>query len=181
MNRLAIPIALSAALVMSTLAAGTASAQMYGQGYGNVPAGSYQQSCTNVRVRGNGLLMANCTNNSGQRVRSQLAYQSCRGSDIGNINGQLSCVRTGNYYGRGQGRYGNGRGGRYGNGYNNGALPAGSYQASCNNASMQGSTLSANCRNNSGAYMTSYLNVTQCRASDDIGNLNGQLRCIYRQ
>jgi len=177
MKRLAIPIALCAALVASTLAGGTAQAQMYGA----VPAGSYQQSCSNIRVRGNGLLMASCMNNSGQRVRSQLAYQSCRGADIGNINGQLSCVRNGNYYGRGQGRYGRDRGGRYGNGYPNGALPAGSYQASCNNASMNGSTLSANCRNYSGAYMTSYLDVSQCRSSDDIGNVNGQLRCIYRQ
>lgn len=177
MNRLAIPIALSAALVMSTLAGGTALAQMYGA----APAGSYQQSCSNIRVRGNGLLMASCMNNSGQRVRSQIAYQSCRGADIGNIDGQLRCVRSGNGYGRGLGRYSNRRGGRYGNGYNNGALPAGSYQASCNNARMQGSTLSANCRNNSGAYMTSFLDVTQCRSSDDIGNLNGQLRCIYRR
>ena len=176
MKRLALPIALGAALVISTLAGGTASAQIYG--YGNVPAGSYQQSCTNIRVRGNGLLMANCTNNNGQRVRSQLAYRSCRGSDIGNINGQLSCVRSGNYYGRGQGRYGGNRGGRY-NG-NNGALPAGSYRQSCNNASMNGSTLSANCSTTSGAYMTSYLDVSQCRSSDDIGNVNGQLRCIYR-
>jgi len=173
MNRLAIPIALSAALVMSTLAGGTALAQMYGA----VPAGSYQQSCSNIRVRGNGLLMASCMNNSGQRVRSQIAYQSCRGADIGNIDGRLSCVRSGNYYGRGQGRYG----GRHGGRYRGGALPAGSYQASCNNASMNGSTLSANCRNYSGAYMTSYLDVSQCRSSDDIGNVNGQLRCIYRQ
>jgi hypothetical protein len=173
MNSFAIPIALSAALVMSTLAGGTALAQMYGA----APAGSYQQSCNNIRVRGNGLLMANCMNNNGQRVRSQLAYQSCRGADIGNINGQLSCVRSGNYYGRGQGRYGGRRGGLY----NGGALPAGSYQASCNNASMSGSTLSANCRNYSGAYMTSFLDVSQCRSSDDIGNVNGQLRCIYRQ
>lgn len=181
MKRLALPIALCAALVTSTLAGGTASAQVYGQGYGNAPAGSYQQTCNGVRVRGNGLLTANCLNNNGQRVRSSLAFQSCRGADIGNINGQLSCVRAGSgYYGRGHGRYGNHRGGRYGDNDNNGALPSGSYQQSCNNASMQGSTLTANCRNNSGAYMTSYLDVSQCRSTDDIGNLNGQLRCIYR-
>jgi len=183
MKRLALPIALCAALVTATLAGGTASAQVYG-GYGNAPAGSYQQTCNGIRVRGNGLLTANCLNNNGQRVRSSLAFRSCQGADIGNINGQLSCVRAGSgYYGRGHGRYGNHRGGRYGNGdrdNDNGALPSGSYQQSCNNASMQGSTLTANCRNNSGAYMTSYLDVSQCRSTDDIGNLNGQLRCIYR-
>jgi hypothetical protein len=189
MKRLALPIALCAALVTATLAGGTASAQVYGQqGYGNAPAGSYQQTCNGIRVRGNGLLTANCLNNGGQRVRSSLAFQSCRGGDIGNINGQLSCVRGGSgYYGRGHGRRGNHRGGRYrnrdnddNNNGNPGALPSGSYQQSCNNASMQGSTLTANCRNDSGAYMTSYLDVSQCRSTDDIGNLNGQLRCIYR-
>ncbi len=174
-------LAAIAALTFTVLSTGDASAQGYGYGYQQMPAGSYQQSCNNARVRG-GTLTANCTNNSGQRVRSSLAYASCNGADIGNINGQLSCVRANSgYYGRGQGRYGHGRNGRYSGNRGNAGLPAGSYQQSCNNASMNGSTLSANCRNNSGAMMTSYLDVSQCRSTDDIGNLNGQLRCIYRR
>jgi hypothetical protein len=46
---------------------------------------------------------------------------------------------------------------------------------------MNGSTLSASCTNNGGGRTTSYLDVSQCRANDDIGNLNGQLRCIFRR
>ncbi len=187
-------LAAIAALSLTVLATGDASAQAQGYGYGyqQAPAGSYQQSCNNLRVRG-GMLSANCTNTRGQRVRSSLAYRACNGADIGNINGQLSCVRANSgYYGRGNGPRGKvHHGGRYkdndkdndngsGDGYNNG-LPTGSYQQSCNNARMNGSTLSANCRNNSGAMMTSYLDVSQCRSTDDIGNLNGQLRCIYRR
>lgn len=174
MHRFSMAMALGGALVLSTMAPGSVLAQ----GYGAMPAGSYQQSCTNVRVRGT-TLTASCTNNGGQRVRSSLNVNSCTGADIGNVNGQLTCVRSGNYYGRGRGRFGTGRAGRYGQG-SNGALPPGSYQQSCSNASMNGSTLTANCRNNRGAMVTSYLDVSQCRASDDIGNLNGQLRCIFR-
>jgi hypothetical protein len=171
MHRISTAIALGGALVLTTMAPGSVLAQ----GYGNMPAGSYQQSCTNVRVRG-GTLVASCTNNGGQRVRSSLIINSCTGADIGNVNGQLTCVRTGNYYGRGRGRHGAGQAGRY----RQGALPSGSYQQSCSNASMNGSTLTASCSNNSGNAVTSYLDVSQCRANDDIGNVNGQLRCIFR-
>ena len=169
MHRISTAIAVGAVLVLSTLTP----ASVLAQGYG-IPAGSYQQSCTNIRVRG-ATLIASCTNNSGQRVRSSIALNTCTGADIGNVNGQLACVRTGNYYGRGHGRFGNGR---YRHG--NSALPSGSYQQSCSGAVMNGSTLTANCTNNSGATVTSYLDVSQCRSQDDIGNVNGQLRCIFR-
>ena len=172
MYRILTALALGGALVLSALAP----ASVLAQGYGVIPAGSYQQSCTNVRVRGR-TLVASCTNNSGQRVRSSLAINSCTGADIGNVNGQLTCVRTGNYYGRGRGRHGAGQAGRYRQG---GALPSGSYQLSCSGAFMNGSTLTASCTNNSGSAVTSYLDVSQCRPNDDIGNVNGQLRCIFR-
>ena len=170
MHRISTALALGGALVLSALTP----ASVLAQGYG-IPAGSYQQSCTNIRVRG-ATITASCTNNSGQRVRSSLAVNSCAGADIGNVNGQLTCVRTGNYYGNGRGRYG---AGRYRRGTNS-ALPPGSYQQSCSGYSMNGSTLTATCRNNSGAMVTSYLDVSQCRANDDVGNVNGQLRCIFR-
>lgn len=170
-------LAAIAALSLSALLPGTASAQGYG--YGNIPAGSYQQSCNNVRVRGS-LLTASCTNNAGQRVRSQLTYTMCNGADIGNVNGQLSCVRnSAGYYGRGRGGRGYGRGGRFNQNYS-GALPVGSYSQSCQSASMNGSTLTASCRNNSGGWNTSYLDISRCNRNDDIGNVNGQLRCVYR-
>jgi hypothetical protein len=180
MRFFATPVVLSAILALSTLAGGTAQAKHYDNDDRTAPAGSYQQTCTNIRTRG-AVLTASCATYSGQRVRSSLAFASCRGTDIGNINGQLTCVRSGNGYGRGRGHRGWGRGGRYNNGYNNGSLPAGSYQQSCSNASMSGTTLTANCQAANGGTMTSYLDITQCRPTDDIGNLNGQLRCIYRQ
>jgi hypothetical protein len=173
MYRFAI-IALGAALALSTISTEQAPAQVYG----NVPAGSYQQSCINARVRNN-MLIANCTNNSGQRVRSTINVNACANADIGNINGQLSCVRNGNMYGRGRGRYGRGRSGLYRARYSSG-LPPGSYAQSCTNASLSGSTLTATCTAANGQQITSYLDISQCRSTDDIGNVNGQLRCVYR-
>lgn len=170
MYRFAI-IALGAALALSTLSTGQAPAQA-------IPPGSYQQSCINAHVRNN-LLIATCTNNSGQRVRSTINVNACRSADIGNINGQLSCVRNGNMYGRGHGRYGRGHSGLYRTQYSAG-LPPGSYTQSCVNAQMSGSTLSATCRAYNGQPVTSYLDISQCRPTDDIGNVNGQLRCVYR-
>ncbi len=167
-------VALGAALALSMVSTEGASAQ----GYQTLPAGSYQGSCTNMRLRGN-TLVASCTNTSGQRVRSSLDVSTCTGADIGNVNGQLACVRNGSYYGRGRGTRGTGRAGRYGQRYTAG-LPAGSYQASCTNAQISGSTLSAVCRTFSGQGLSSYLDISQCRPNDDIGNVNGQLRCVYR-
>ncbi len=170
-------IILGAALALSAASTGGASAQMYGSGA--IPSGSYQASCTNARVRGN-TLVASCTNNSGQRVRSSIAVNACANADIGNINGQLSCVRNGNMYGRGRGRYGRGRSGLYRPNYSGGGLPAGSYSQSCTNAQLNGSTLTATCTAANGQSITSYLDISQCRSTDDIGNVNGQLRCVYR-
>ncbi len=167
-------VALGAALALSMVSTEGAGAQMNQ----NLPAGSYQGSCTNMRIRGN-TLVASCTNTSGQRVRSSLNVSTCTGADIGNVNGQLTCVRNGNYYGRGRGTRANGRSGRYGQRYTAG-LPAGSYQGSCTNAQINGSTLSAVCTNTSGQGVSSYLDISQCRTTDDIGNVNGQLRCVYR-
>ena len=169
-------IFLGAALALAAASTGGASAQM--NGTGALPSGSYQSSCTNARVRNN-TLVASCTNNSGQRVRSSIAVNACTNADIGNINGQLSCVRNGNMYGRGRGRYGNGRSGLYRQN-SSGSLPAGSYSQSCTNAQLNGSTLTATCTAANGQTVTSYLDISQCRSTDDIGNVNGQLRCVYR-
>ncbi len=169
-------IFLGAALVLSAASTGGASAQVYGTGA--LPAGSYQSSCINARVRNN-TLVASCTNNSGQRVRSSIAVNACANADIGNINGQLSCVRNGNMYGTGRGRYGRGTAGLYRQRYAAG-LPPGSYTQSCTNAQLNGSTLTATCTAANGQRVTSYLDISQCRSTDDIGNVNGQLRCVYR-
>jgi hypothetical protein len=52
-------------------------------------AGSYQQSCRNIRMS-NGQLSAECADAGGRFRSSAIAYTQCRG-DIGNNNGMLSC------------------------------------------------------------------------------------------
>ena len=123
---------LLAGLGLAATALAPASAQ-------SIPSGSYQQSCTNIRVRGD-QLTARCTNAQGTAVRSTIAVNSCRNGDIVNSNGQLACNRNG--YGNGYGN-GNGNGrrrhhrdgddnngnhnGDYNNGNNNGGYNNGGY------------------------------------------------------
>jgi hypothetical protein len=154
------------------------------------PPGSYQQSCTNVRVRGDQLI-ARCNAPQGGTVRTSIALDSCRGGDIANMNGQLTCNTNG--YGRGH-RYrnGNGNGNGYGNqnsygggnaygrgngnSYGYGSAPGGSYQQSCTGAQTRGSMLSATCPAPNGARITSTIDLSACRGGD-IANVNGRLEC----
>jgi hypothetical protein len=165
---------LRAMLGVSLLAASVAPA-----GAQTIPSGSYQQSCTNIRVRGDQLI-ANCTSSQGSRVRSSIALQGCRG-DIANSDGQLTCNvnNSGNGYRRNHqyagGNYG---GGNYGGGNGNygGSTPSGSYQQSCRNTQMRGGVLTATCPETNGNLMTTSLNVRQCGGTD-IANRNGRLTC----
>jgi hypothetical protein len=150
----------------------------------SIPSGSYQQSCTNVRVRGD-QLTARCTNGQGTYVRSSIAVNSCRNGDIVNSNGQLACNRNaynnGNGRGYGYGRHRHDNNGGYNNGgYNNGRYGrggvAGSYQSSCTNVQSNGGTLTATCTAPNGANITSSINPAQCRGGD-IANVNGRLAC----
>ncbi|MDB5071073.1 MAG: hypothetical protein JWM87_2184 [Candidatus Eremiobacteraeota bacterium] len=156
-----------------------------------IPSGSYQQSCTNIRVRGDQLI-ARCTNPQGATVRSSISLDSCRRGDIVNSNGQLACNRTGygrrngsyNNGGYNNGGYNNGNSGGYNNGnnggYNNGrygyGAPGGSYQSSCTNVQTNGSVLTATCTAANGANVTSSINTARCRGGD-IANVNGRLEC----
>jgi hypothetical protein len=186
-------VSLLAGLGLAATALAPASAQ-------SIPPGSYQQSCQNIRVRGD-QLTARCTNAQGTWIRSTLAIGSCRG-DIGNSNGQLTCNNSGYGNGRwnnnGNGRYNNGRGhdrdhdnnngnggynnggynnGGYNNGgYNNRGVPGGSYQSSCTNIQRNGSTLTATCTAPNGSNVTTSINTAQCRGGD-IANVNGRLAC----
>jgi hypothetical protein len=191
MHRIITGIALVSALVAASFA--TASAQMYGRG--NLPQGSYQQSCTNLSMRGS-TLSGYCTNANGQRVSSSLNVSNCNGSgmDIGNVNGYLTCNNNGgSRYNNGNNRYNNGNNNgnnnynngnngnnRYNNGYGN-RVPGGSYQQTCNNARVSGGQLTANCMNNSGSRRSTSIMLSQCRSGADIGNVNGRLRCVYNQ
>jgi hypothetical protein len=185
---------LLAGLGLAATALAPASAQ-------SIPSGSYQQSCTNIRVRGD-QLTARCTNAQGTAIRSSIAVGSCRNGDIVNSNGQLACNRNGygNGYGNGRhrhrdgddnrGGYNNGNNGGYNNGnnggYNNGGYNngrygnrgavSGSYQSSCTNVQMNGATLTATCTAPNGANISSSINPAQCRGGD-IANVNGRLAC----
>ncbi len=172
----------------------------------SIPSGSYQQSCTNIRVSGNQLI-ARCTNAQGARIRSAIALNSCRNGDIVNSNGQLACNQNGygNGNGNGNGRRhrhhdgddnngthngdynnGNNNGGYNNGGYNNGGYNngrygnrgavSGSYQSSCTNVQMNGGTLTATCTSPNGSNITSSINPAQCRGGD-IANVNGRLAC----
>ena len=170
----------AAAVALGALGFGTASAQY-------APTGSYQQSCTNIRVRGD-VLRASCNGPRSGTVRSSISIASCRRGDIANMNGQLTCNNNGNNgYGRGNyGRGGYGNNGNNGNngygnngnsGYgNNGALPPGSYQSSCSNTYVRGAVLTANCPSGNGTRYTSTIGVRDCRGAD-IANINGRLQC----
>ena len=176
MNRLLVSIALGASLAAASLA--TASAQM-------IPSGSYQQSCTNVRVRGD-MLTARCNNTSGAQARSSIALNGCRGGDIANSNGQLVCNGGGNGYGRHRdgynngNSYGNGNGNGYGrmngNGYGRGGAMGGSYQQSCQNVQTRGGMITATCPDPNGRMITTSIDGRQCRGAD-IANRNGRLVC----
>jgi hypothetical protein len=179
-------VSLLAGLGLAATALAPASAQ-------SIPSGSYQQSCQNIRVRGD-QLSARCTNAQGSWVRSTISAY-CRG-DIRNSNGQLACTsRRGGYNNGGynNGGYNNGRNnnGGYNNGNNNGGynnggynngrygnrgVPGGSYQSSCTNLQTNGATLTATCTSPNGANITSSINAAQCRGGD-IANVNGRLAC----
>jgi hypothetical protein len=202
MHRTVTGLALAVGFAAATVV--TASAQQYGR-YNNPPSGSYQQSCTNVQMRGS-TLSASCSANNGQRIYSSLNVNGCNG-DVANVNGYLRCNGSYGYnnngYGSNNGRnddedengngghhhhhpngnaygyYGNRNGGNDngygGNGY---GLPPGSYQQSCNNARMNGSTLSASCTATNGQYINSSLDVRRCQSrGTDIANRNGYLSC----
>lgn len=55
-----------------------------------VPPGSYQGTCTNIRMDGN-KLKALCTNRAGGHVVTELRDPERCGGDIANINGILQC------------------------------------------------------------------------------------------
>lgn len=140
-------------------------------GYSNVngPAGSYAQTCTNVRVGGDDL-HARCQAQDGSWHDAKLDdFNKCRG-DIVNDNGHLSCAA-----GTPVGAYGPGpynAPGRYvgANG------PNGSYTQSCMNIHVDGDDLKARCQTRDGDVRDTKLDDYR-KCQSDIINDNGQLRC----
>jgi hypothetical protein len=122
------------------------------------PAGSYQDSCRNIRTQGdflpNALVIADCMDARGNWAQSSLQYKSCYGSDIANIDGRLSCAGSGNA----------------------GNLPSGSWRDSCRNAYRQGGGLYAQCQAANGQWRDASLDLNRCPRGP-VGNDNGQLFC----
>ena len=66
--------------------------------HAQAPGGSYLNSCQNIRAFGD-RLVADCRRMDGSWGRTALHdLGSCAG-DVGNMNGQLTCSRTGQGYG----------------------------------------------------------------------------------
>lgn len=139
--------------------------------YSNVngPAGSYVQTCTNVRVGGDDL-HARCQSQDGSWHDAKLDdFNNCRG-DIVNDNGHLRCAA-----GTPVGAYGPGpynAPGRY-VGVNG---PNGSYTQSCMNIHVDGDDLKARCQTRDGDTHDAKLDDYR-KCQSDIINDNGQLRC----
>lgn len=117
-----------------------------------LPYGSYRQTCQDIRLDGN-MLKARCQKNDGGYRNTSLDYRNCQG-EVVNENGYLRCRQTGNA----------------------GALPQGTYKASCQNMHMEGNKLVGYCLKADGGWRnTSLNNVDQCRTQ--IVNEDGNLRC----
>ena len=137
-----------AMLVLLGCAAGVSAAQEAN------PAGSYQQTCSDVSVK-KGTLYAMCQDAKGKSHSTKLShYEKC--SDIANKNGKLECAGGSQTAAPAQ--------------------PAGSYTESCENIHMKGTTLHAVCKNLDGREMpTSLKDANRC--TDGVANVNGILNC----
>lgn len=124
-----------------------------GSGSGNVPRGSYKNSCNNYYTEGN-RLYASCQKKNGGWRDTSINYRNCD-KDIWNDNGELAC--------------GGGGGG-------SGSLPKGSYKDTCRNMYVQGNVLEAECLNRNGKYSYTSIKYKNC-SHKGVYNDWGQLRC----
>ncbi|MEP9354356.1 CVNH domain-containing protein [Xanthobacter sp. KR7-65] len=132
------------------------------------PVGSYLNSCRNVSLK-NGLLVADCDDRMGSVKHTVLAIAGCPKSfDIANQYGELVCKS-----GFDSGSWGGGSGSNWGGG----ALPHGSYLASCRDATRSGNTLTASCKDRWGRWNSASLLLSGCGSGQDISNDDGRLRC----
>lgn len=125
---------------------------------GNLPSGSYQQTCRGANLNGN-ILSAQCPNSRGAPVFSSIDTNSCRGRDIRNDNGYLRCDAGGGPQPPRPPQ-----------------VPTGSYQRSCRSATVSGDVLRAQCADERGRYVSASLNIRPC-GNRDIYNDRGRLGC----
>ena len=115
------------------------------------PPGSYQGTCTNIKVGPGKNLTATCQKKSGKPVDAVLTLPC--GGDIRNENGSLVCKSGPNPF----------------------APPPGSYMAK--NADMAGPILRASCKASDGSRVDTTINTLDCRGRDISVKQNGKLTC----
>jgi len=137
-------------LIFPVIVIGIAALLSAGARAQTLPAGSYQDTCRNIRVPAPGSLAADCRDARGTWKPSALAFSSCRG-DIANNNGVLACAPLG-------------------------SLPRGSWSDSCRKSYQRGSSLYAQCRTVAGTWRDASLDLTPC-PQGPVGNNDGRLFC----
>lgn len=127
---------------------------------GDIPAGTYTQTCRNIRVYGN-RLQAECQKRDGSWRRTSLDNLSQCTSAPANDDGFLVCGGSGyNYNNRGW----------------QGGIPAGTYTQTCRNLQVYGNRLEAECQRRDGGWRrTSLDNIDQCTSAP--ANDDGYLSC----
>ena len=118
---------------------------------GNLPPGSYKETCKDIQRMAGNILWANCQKADGSYHRSKLILAECEG-DISNNNGVLTCKKS-------PGKQ----------------PPNGSYKNSCRNIRVDGKQLKAQCERKNGSWKNSSLKYKKCKG--DISNDNGNLSC----
>jgi hypothetical protein len=114
------------------------------------PAGSYTESCKNIRMKG-ATLHAVCKSLDGRELPTSLKDANRCAEGVANINGILNCESSG-------------------------VLPPGSYIATCKDVKLQGRTLSASCNDGKDHWRDTFLRDAN-KCNGDIANQNGTLRC----
>lgn len=115
------------------------------------PAGTYQQSCRDISLRGDDL-RARCRDNRGHYHDTSLDGADRCWGDISNSDGHLVCNK-------------------------NGSMPSGAYSQTCRDIRVRYNVLRARCQDRDGRWTDTALeSFSSCRTG--IENINGQLRCM---
>jgi len=123
---------------------------------GYLPGGNWRNSCRDAREDGR-LLYADCDDGNGNYNNSSVDTTLCPRSEVVNTHGRLYCA----------------------NGEASSVLPPGTWRTSCRNGFIQNGVLHAECQNGNGAWVSSSINLRNCRGP--IGNVRGQLVCMGRR
>ncbi|HEY6971667.1 MAG TPA: CVNH domain-containing protein [Candidatus Angelobacter sp.] len=116
----------------------------------DIPPGSYQQTCRDIKMHGSSL-RAKCETSSRQWIKTRLDNSDRCVGDITNVEGQLTCNQ-------------------------NATTPQGTYLQSCKNVKVRWNTLYARCKDINGQWVDTQLTDFN-RCAGGIGNINGQLQC----